>query len=68
MFVCKYTSLWSVLVVEVSPITVEVTLMCVHYRFIVRDFVYDPKAIKAEKDEKGKLEIDMKKEFVSSCS
>lgn len=40
--------------------------MCVTtYRFIVRDFVYDTKTIKEEKDEKGKLEIEMKKEFVS---
>ena len=40
--------------------------MC--YRFIVRDFVYDPNAIKEERDEKGKLEIEMKKEFVSVIS
>lgn len=38
------------------------------HRFIVRDFVYDTKAIKEERDEKGKLEIEMKKEFVSVIS
>ena len=52
-----------------SPSVVEVTLVCVcvcvGYRFIVRDFVYDTKAIKEERDERGKLEIEMKKEFVS---
>ena len=42
-------------------------LYCV-YRFIVRDFVYDTATIKEEKDEMGRLEIDMKKEFVSTIS
>lgn len=42
----------------------EFKLHCREHKFIVRDFVYDPKAIKAERDEKGKLEIDMKKEFI----
>lgn len=39
-----------------------------HYcpcRFIVREFVYDPRAIAAEKNEKGKLEMQLKKQFVS---
>ena len=31
----------------------------------MRDFVYDTKTIKEEKDEKGRLEIELKKEFVS---
>ena len=38
------------------------------HRFIVRDFVYDTKAIKEERDEKGKLEVEIKKEFVSVTS
>ena len=40
-----------------------------HYcpcRFIVREFVYDPRAIAAEKNEKGKLEMQLKKQFVSA--
>ena len=37
-------------------------------RFIVRDFVYDPRAIAAERNEKGKLEMQLKKQFVSLCS
>ena len=36
-------------------------------RFIVREFVYDPRAIAAEKNEKGKLEMQLKKQFVSVC-
>lgn len=35
------------------------------YRFIVREFVYDTHAIAAEKQEKGKLEMQLKKQFVS---
>lgn len=31
----------------------------------MRDFVYDTKAIKEEKDEKGRIEIELKREFVS---
>lgn len=34
-------------------------------RFIVREFVYDPRAIAAERNEKGKLEMQLKKQFVS---
>lgn len=34
-------------------------------RFIVRDFTYDPKAIAQEKHEKSKLEMQLKKQFVS---
>ncbi|XP_065901626.1 V-type proton ATPase subunit C 1-B-like [Dysidea avara] len=41
----------------------EFKLHCREHKFIVRDFVYDPNAIKEERDEKGKLEIEMKKEF-----
>ena len=41
---------------------------CTLDRFIVRDFVYDPRAIAAERNEKGKLEMQLKKQFVSFCS
>ena len=34
-------------------------------RFIVRDFTYDQKAIAQEKQEKSKLELQLKKQFVS---
>ena len=34
-------------------------------RFIVRDFEYDPKAIKVERDAKQRLEVELKKQFVS---
>lgn len=42
----------------------EFKLHCRENKFIVRDFVYDPKAIKEEKDEKGQIEIELKREFV----
>ena len=32
---------------------------------MVRDFHYDPKAIQAQAAEKGKLEMQLKKQFVS---
>ena len=34
-------------------------------RFVVREFVFDPQAIRAERDEKAKLEVQLKKQFVS---
>ncbi len=34
-------------------------------RFIVRDYDYNPKTEAAESEEKGKLEIHIKKQFVS---
>lgn len=33
-------------------------------RFIVRDFEYDPKVIASEAEERGKLELQIKKQFV----
>ena len=36
------------------------------YRFIVREFEYNPKAIKAERDERQKLEVDLKRMYVST--
>ena len=39
-----------------------------HCRFIVRDFVYDTKTIKEEKNEKGRIEVELKREFVSCIS
>ena len=36
-----------------------------HCRFIVRDFTYDPKVIAQERHEKSKLEMQLKKQFVS---
>ena len=38
---------------------------CPGFRFIVRDFTYDPNAIKEQKREKSKLELQLKKQFVS---
>ena len=35
-------------------------------RFIVRDFTYNPKAIEQERREKSKLEMQLKKQFVSA--
>lgn len=35
-------------------------------RFIVRDFEYDPKAIETEREEKHKLDLQLKKQFVST--
>lgn len=40
-------------------------MVCPYFRFIVRDFTYDPKAIAQEKHEKSKLEMQLKKQFVS---
>lgn len=40
--------------------------MCLMCRFIVRDFEYEPKAIKAERDAKKRLEDELKKQFVSN--
>ncbi len=34
-------------------------------RFTVRDFEYDPRAIQAEREEKRKLEVQIRKQFVS---
>lgn len=34
-------------------------------RFIVRDFEYDPKAVKAEREAKKRLEDELKKQYVS---
>ena len=40
--------------------------LSLHYRFNVRDFEYDEKAIDAERKEKDGLEKDLKKQFVRS--
>ena len=42
----------------------HVRLMYIH-RFIVRDFEYDPKAVKAEREAKKRLKDELKKQFVS---
>ena len=34
-------------------------------RFIVRDFEYDSKAIQTEREERQKLEVQLKRQFVS---
>ncbi len=34
-------------------------------RFIVREFDFDAKTVQKERDEKGKLELQLKKQFVS---
>ena len=47
-------------------VRMHVHLMYVH-RFIVRDFEYDPKAVKAERDTKKRLEDELKKQFVSDA-
>ena len=38
--------------------------MCV-CRFIVREFEYDVRSVAKEREEKGKLELQLKKQFVS---
>ena len=43
-----------------------VFFLSLHYRFNVRDFEYDEKAIDAERKEKDGLEKDLKKQFVRS--
>ena len=41
-------------------------MLCfLQHRFIVRDFNFDPKAIAQERLEKSKLEMQLKKQFVS---
>lgn len=35
-------------------------------RFVVRDFVFDPGAVEAERQERSKLELLLKKQFVST--
>lgn len=47
-------------------VRMHVHLMYVH-RFIVRDFEYDPKAVKAERDTKKRLQDELKKQFVSDA-
>ena len=41
------------------------TLIC--HRFIVREFEYDPQTVEAERTEKHKLDLQLKKQFVSIC-
>ncbi len=36
-----------------------------NFRFIVREFDFDAKAVQNEREEKGKLELQLKKQFVS---
>lgn len=44
-------------------------LFCfVYSRFIVRDFEYDATAAAAEAEERGKLELQLKKQFVSATT
>ena len=47
-------------------VRMHVHLMYVH-RFIVRDFEYDPKAVKAERETKKRLQDELKKQFVSNA-
>ena len=56
----------STVLVQFEVTTIRTVLHCAYAtcRFIVRDFEYNPKAIASEAEERGKLELQMKKQFV----